>query len=631
MSSRSSASQANAPKGTQTVTSRRTPVVPAKAGTSKAEGSFSAQRLLKLYDRVADAPDAVDRLRKFVLDLAVRGKLVEQDPVDEPASALLETITEEKLRLQRAKAIRKPKTVAPLDPDELPYAIPTGWEWSQIAQIGLISPRNEADDDVPASFVPMPKIAAELGVPHEHEVRPWGEIKKGYTHFAEGDVGLAKITPCFENGKSTVFRNLTGGIGTGTTELHIVRPIFVIADYVLLFLKSPQFIETGIPRMTGTAGQKRVPSDYFTSSPFPLPPLAEQKRIVTKVNDLMALLDRLETTRTQRETTRNRLTTASLTRLTSPETTEADFPTHARFALDNLDQLTSRPEQIKVLRKAILNLAVRGKLVDQDPADEPASELLARAQNAMADLVSAGEVAKMKAIAPTSKKHHLFDAPFGWCWVRLGQISKLITKGSSPKWQGVQYVDEPHGVLFVTSENVGVYNLTKMDAPKYVEARFNTIESRSILMRGDLLLNLVGASIGRAAEYTLDVVANINQAVALIRPIEVDKYFINRFILHYLNSPTGVEEILGFRVTAAQPNISLTDTRNLLIPLPPLAEQLRIVEKVDTLMALCNRLEGALENTETPRAYLLENLLNKALSGDTRNIAETPEAHIASR
>jgi type I restriction enzyme S subunit len=150
--------------------------------------------------------------------------------------------------------------------------------------------------------VPMPLIAAEYGVGNNHEIRPWGEIKKGYTHFAEGDVGLAKITPCFENGKSTVFRKLTGGIGSGTTELHVVRPLFVNPDYVLIFFKCPHFIETGIPKMTGTAGQKRVPFEYFAYSPFPLPPLAEQHRIVAKVDELMALCDRLERARTERET-----------------------------------------------------------------------------------------------------------------------------------------------------------------------------------------------------------------------------------------------------------------------------------------------------------------------------------------
>ena len=137
-------------------------------------------------------------------------------------------------------------------------------------------------------------IASEYGVPHRHEVRRWGEIKSGYTHFAEGDVGVAKITPCFENGKSTIFRNLAGGMGSGTTELHVVRPLFVDPGYVVLFFKSSYFIEPGIPKMTGTAGQKRVPATYWANAPFPLPPLPEQHRIVAKVDELMALCDRLE-------------------------------------------------------------------------------------------------------------------------------------------------------------------------------------------------------------------------------------------------------------------------------------------------------------------------------------------------
>ena len=150
-------------------------------------------------------------------------------------------------------------------------------------------------------------------------MRPWGEIKKGYTHFAEGDVGLAKITPCFENGKSAVFRNLTGGIGAGTTELHIVRPLSAHPDYILLFLKSPHFIQTGIPKMTGTAGQKRVPTEYFAYSPFPLPPLAEQHRIVAKVDELMVLCDRLEASLTASDQTRTRLLDGLLAEALAPE------------------------------------------------------------------------------------------------------------------------------------------------------------------------------------------------------------------------------------------------------------------------------------------------------------------------
>ena len=267
--------------------------------------------LLKHFEQISEAPDAIPRLRRFILDLAVRGKLVAQDPADEPASELLRRIEAEKDRLTKAGELRKQHT-QPLDEEQIAFTIPSAWSWTHLAQIGTINPQNDSEDNAKASFVPMRLIYAEYRQPSEHEIRPWSEIRRGFTHFAEGDVGLAKITPCFENGKSTVFRNLTGGIGAGTTELHTVRPIFVIADYILIFLKSPHFIEAGIPRMTGTAGQKRLPRDYFAFSPFPLPPLAEQNRIVAKVDELMALCDELEAQITFSATTRHQLLEASL-------------------------------------------------------------------------------------------------------------------------------------------------------------------------------------------------------------------------------------------------------------------------------------------------------------------------------
>ena len=155
---------------------------------------MNAKRLLAHYEQIADAPDAIGRLRRFVLDLAVRGKLVPQDPNDDPAAELLKRIATEKARLVKAGEIRMPKATPTLP--ELPFRIPSSWRWSQLAEIGVLSPRNEAANTLEASFVPMPMIAADYGVANQHEVRPWGEIKKGYTHFTEGDVGLAKITPC---------------------------------------------------------------------------------------------------------------------------------------------------------------------------------------------------------------------------------------------------------------------------------------------------------------------------------------------------------------------------------------------------------------------------------------------------
>ncbi len=267
----------------------------------------SAKFTIKVLPALTNSPDQIKYLRQSILDLAVRGKLVQQDPADEPASELLERITSEKKRLIATGRSRKRGYPSSRNVVQPPFLLPRTWAWARIADIGLLSPRNNACDDHLASFVPMPLIPTEWGASNTHESRPWGEIKKGYTHFAEGDVGLAKITPCFENGKSVVFQNLIGGLGSGTTELHVVRPVIMSANYILLFLKSSIFIETGISKMTGTAGQKRVPKEYFVNSPFPLAPLAEQHRIVAKVDELMALCDQIEANLTTANTARFQL------------------------------------------------------------------------------------------------------------------------------------------------------------------------------------------------------------------------------------------------------------------------------------------------------------------------------------
>ena len=232
------------------------------------------------------------KLRELILQLAVRGQLVprEQGKIHHPPSfckAELRRASEESAGCEGSKEGAR---------TEGPYELPEGWRWTTLAQAGKVNPRNEAADDLEVGFAPMAVISDRYGVAPKYEHRFWRDVKKGFTHFAEGDVGVAKITPCFENGKSAVFRNVPGGIGAGTTELHVFRPNreTVIPDYVWVFLKSPDFRTGGEAVMTGSAGQKRVPSDYFAKTPFPLPPLAEQKRIVIKVNELMALCDTLE-------------------------------------------------------------------------------------------------------------------------------------------------------------------------------------------------------------------------------------------------------------------------------------------------------------------------------------------------
>jgi type I restriction enzyme S subunit len=562
---------------------------------------MNAERLLAHYERIADAPDAIARLRRFVLDLAVRGKLVPQDATDEPASELLKRIAAEKARLVKAAEIRTPKAIPALP--EIPFPIPSNWRWSQLAEIGVLSPRNEAPDTLEASFVPMPLIAAEYGVANQHEIRPWGEIKKGYTHFAEGDVGLAKITPCFENGKSAVFRNLTGGIGAGTTELHVVRPLFVDQDYILLFLKSPHFIETGIPRMTGTAGQKRVPTEYFTHSPFPLPPLAEQHRIVAKVDELMALCDRLEAARQTREASRDKLTAASLARLNAPD--PDTFPDDARFALDALPALTARADQIKQLRQTILNIAVRGKLVPQDPNDEPASDVDLKIKNR-----SRGQI--QESIEPP------FGLPVGWAWRAIDTLADQVTDGEHATPPRISETQVP----LVTAKNVreGFMDYSQTDWVSFETAKKAWGRCRPQV--GDLLLVCVGATTGRLTVLREPRDMVLVRSVALIRP---NSDVLNEYLERAIRSPLVQQQIWASVKAAAQPCLYINRIQSLLIPLPPLAEQHRIVAKVDALMALCDRLEASLTATAATRRRLLDALLAEALASDEKRELEAAE------
>lgn len=566
---------------------------------------MNPDRLLALYEKIAEAPDAFPRLRRFVLDLAVRGKLVEQDPNDEPAAELLKRVRAAKASLVKAGVARKPRAISPLDQSDLPFSVPSGWVWTQLGQLGLVSPRNEAEDDLEASFVPMSMIAAEYGVSNRHEVRSWGHIKKGYTHFAEGDVGLAKITPCFENGKSTVFRDLTGGIGAGTTELHVIRPILMGADYIVTFLKSPQFIEVGIPRMTGTAGQKRVPADYFAGSPFPLPPLAEQRRIVAKVEELMGLLDRLEAARQRREETRDRLTVSSLARLTAPEAEPETFPTHARFALDSLPALTTRPDQIKQLRQTILNLAVQGRLEEQIPSDEPISEVLEQWLNEKLSGLTKGKRTKLLEAWRAVKSSPPNELPPSWIWVTAEEICEEI-------------VDCPHSTPKFAESGIACLdtNSVKSSGLLYEKLRFvseetSAVRNKRLIPRpGDVVFAREG-SVGETVIVPAGLKCCLGQRVMLFRPSPVVS---SEWFKLAISEPSALRRLLTLHKGIGAKHVNVRDMRMSLQPLPPLAEQHRIVAKVDALMALCDQLEAALTTAETSRTRLLAALLHEALA-----------------
>ncbi len=279
------------------------------ASTAPSEFEQAWNLIEKNFDTLFTTEDSIDQLKQTILQLAVMGKLVPQNPKDEPASVLLEKIAQEKARLIKEGKIKKQKALPEITEDEKPFGLPEGWEWTKLGSISFINPRNTASDKVIASFVPMSLISTSTTGDHGKETRDWGSIKKGFTHFSNGDIGLAKITPCFQNSKAVIFSNLVNGIGAGTTELYIARPYgkTLCSQYILCFLKSPHYLLLGESKMTGTAGQKRLPKTFFTENPLPLPPLAEQHRIVTKVNQLLSLCDTLKANLNQAQTTQAQL------------------------------------------------------------------------------------------------------------------------------------------------------------------------------------------------------------------------------------------------------------------------------------------------------------------------------------
>ena len=263
-----------------------------------------AQTKLDLLNNVLN-----EKLKKSVLQEAIQGKFVPQIAEEGTAKELLELIKAEKQKLVKEGKLKKSALATSvifrgddnkyyeqigkkcLDiTDEIPFVIPETWQWVRIRDVFQLNPKNEAEDEKLVAFIPMEKISAGYKSDFTFDTTKWGTIKKGFTHFANGDVAFAKITPCFQNRKSAIFHDLPNGIGAGTTELKVLRPYGNTIDrwYLLYFLESPYFIDEAT--FKGTANQQRIVVGYLENKPFPLPPRKEQQRIVEKIEQLMQLL-----------------------------------------------------------------------------------------------------------------------------------------------------------------------------------------------------------------------------------------------------------------------------------------------------------------------------------------------------
>ena len=222
-----------------------------------------------------DLQTTIKQAKSKILNLAIHGKLVPQDPNDEPAIELLKRINPD---------------FTPCDNGHYPQ-LPGGWCYAAIKEAFIINPKNKADDDIEVGFVPMANITDGYNNTFKYETKRWGKIKTGFTHFANGDIAVAKISPCLENRKSVVLKGLPNGIGAGTTELHVFRPLFLDVQYGLYFFKSDYFISQCVGSFNGVVGQQRVSKNIIENMIIAIPPINEQKRIVCSVHNIFAKLN----------------------------------------------------------------------------------------------------------------------------------------------------------------------------------------------------------------------------------------------------------------------------------------------------------------------------------------------------
>ncbi len=564
---------------------------------------MNADRLLANYERIADAPDTVPRLRRFILELAVRGKLVEQDPEDEPASELLKRIAAEKARLVKAGTTKLRKIKAREREEPIDLSIPPGWELTELGVIaekitdGAHKTPTYVEEGVP--FVSVKDFSGGILDLSNTRSIPSVEHKVLYQRCdpRRGDILIGRIGTL---GKAVLVDtdiefSVFVSVGLIRFDHQCVNP-----EYLRFVINSP-FVETEFDRIKiggGTHTNKLNLGDIHTVA-FPLPPLPEQHRIVAKVDELMALCDQLQSARTEREATRDRLAAASLARLNAPDPDPAAFRDHAAYALNNLATLTTRRDQVKALRQTVLNLAVRGKLVAQDRTESRDNQGHIRA-DALAEKFDAQAFADRAA---------LFSKPVNWTVEALSRVASHIVDcpHTTPKW-----TDE--GVLCIKTNQVRAGRLD-LSSPYFVsEEAYKSRISRLEPKPGDVLYIREGGILGVACRVPRHTRLCLGQRLMLIR---VNDTVTPRFLEICLNSPWITEFAVEKTTGGAAPRVNMSTVRGYPIPVPPLSEQYQIVAKVDELMALCDQLEANLASCEDTRRRLLDAFLYEAFEPTT--------------
>ncbi|NTV10974.1 MAG: restriction endonuclease subunit S [Zoogloea sp.] len=554
--------------------------------------------LLRRFELLATAPGSVARLRELILTLAVQGKLVPQDPNDEPASVLLERIRAEKARLVKEGKIRTGKPLSEIAEEEKPFELPVGWEWVRLADIVTIwNGRAYSKAELLESGTPVLRVGNLFTSNHWYysnlDLEPEKYCKQGDLLYAWS----ASFGPFIWSGPKAIYHY-------HIWKLEPFRKTNFNQDYLYTFLskKTREIKAAGhgvsMLHMTKEKMEKIV---------VPYPPLAEQSRVVARVEELMSLCDKLEAKGKLEAEQHARLVGTLFESLSNSESAHALAESWQRIAA-HFDLLLDRTEAVDALEQTILQLAVRGLLVPQDPNDEPASVLLEKIRAEKDRLIAAGQIKRDKPLPPISDEEKPFELLDGWAWVRVEAISFISggiqkTPTRTPKKNHFPY-------LRVANVQRERFLLTEIER---FELEPGELERWS-LKSGDILVvegNGSEHEIGRCAMWHGEIEDCVHQNHLIrVRPVDTAS---GAFILMFLNSEYGKSEMKRLAITTSGLfSLSVGKIQKIALPLPPLAEQARIVARVEELRRLCADLRQRLVRASQVQSRLAEALVQSA-------------------
>jgi len=553
--------------------------------------------LEKYFDVAFAAPNGVKKLRELILSLAMQGKLVAQDPHDVPASKLLKEIEAEKKRLVKEGKIKQSKPLPEIKPDEVTYNLPKSWEWVRLGDLihysiggGTPSKNNSSfwEGNIPWASVKDLNVNVYL----EKTIDSITEeaLKKSTSNL----VPKNNIIVCTRMGLGKIVINKIDVAINQDLRALILSPL---VDQMFFFQKYKSYEIQG----TGVT-VKGIRLDELLDFIFPLPPLAEQRRIVAKIDELMARCDELEKLRGNLNQKQITVHNAALNRLLTAKD-QSDFNTAWQFITQNFGELYSVKKNVTELRKAILQLAVMGKLVPQDPIDRPASELLKEIEKEKQRLVKEGKIKKLKPLPEIKLDEVPYELPKGWKWVRLIDIVDVGT-GSTPATTNPDYYNGtiPWYTSSATSNSIANIPETFITEIALKETNCKVFPS------GSLIIAMYGQGKTRGQISEIVLAGATNQAIAAMVFYNVSQS-IKQYIKYYFIKI--YDEIRSTAEGAAQPNLNVGKIKETLIPLPPLAEQHRIVAKCDRLMTLCDNLEKQIDETNSKKTNLLNAVMTK--------------------